>query len=69
MARPLHDQLAQFLRKRRGDQTYEQFSRRVGLSTATLHRLEQGEQNATLKTLEMITRRLRCSVHEIFESD
>ena len=33
---------------------------------ATLHRLEQGTQNVTLKTLEQITIRLKCSIGDIF---
>jgi transcriptional regulator with XRE-family HTH domain len=62
----LHEQLGQFLRKRRGDLTYAQFSRKLGISLATLQRLEHGEQNTTIKTLQQITDRLKCSIRDIF---
>ena len=58
--------LAAFLRKRRGDLTYQQFSRKTGISDSTLHRLEQGSQNVTLNTLEQISERLKCDITEIF---
>lgn len=67
MAQRLAKQLAAFLRKRRGDLTYVQFARKTGLSDSTLQRLEMGEQNVTLKTLEQIVVRLKCSVSDIFE--
>jgi hypothetical protein len=41
----------EFLRKRRGDLTYQQFSRKLGISDSTLQRLGIGHQNVTLKTL------------------
>ena len=52
---------------KRGGRTYAQFARKMGLSDSTLHRLEMGEQNVTLKTLEHITQRLRCKVADLFE--
>jgi DNA-binding Xre family transcriptional regulator len=67
MAQRLAKQLADFLRHKRGELTYAQFSRRVGLSDSTLQRLEMGEQNVTLKTLEQITSRLKCSMSDIFK--
>lgn len=33
------------------------------------HRLELGEQNVTLKTLEQICNRLRCTVTEMLGED
>jgi DNA-binding Xre family transcriptional regulator len=59
-------QLGAFLHKKRGDMTYSQFSKKVGISDSTLQRLEMGEQNVTLKTLELLTKRLNCSMGEIF---
>ena len=56
-------------RKKRGDLTYQQFSRKVGLSDSTLHRLELGQQNVTLNTLEQICDRLKCSISDIFGGD
>ncbi len=67
MAQRLAKQLGAFLRKKRGDLTYEQFSRKMGISDSTLHRMEMGQQNVTLKTLEQICDRLKCKVSQIFE--
>ena len=66
MADRLAKQLAKFLRKQRGDLTFKQFSRKVGVSDSTLHRMEMAEQNVTLKTLEQICDRLKCSVADVF---
>ncbi len=66
MAQRLAKQLGAFLRKRRGELTYQQFSRKVGISDSTLHRMEMGEQNVTLKTLEQICERLKCTISELF---
>ena len=65
VAQRLAKQLGSFLRKKRGNLTYQQFSRKMGLSDSTLHRLELGEQNVTLKTLEHLSGRLKCSVGEM----
>lgn len=67
MANRLAKRLGSYLRKRRGDLTYAQFARRVGISDSTLHRLELGDQNITLKTIEQLMDRLKCSVSELFE--
>lgn len=66
MADRLAKQLAQFLRKRRGDLTLQQFARKSGISDSTLHRMEMADQNVTLKTLELICSRLKCKVSDIF---
>jgi transcriptional regulator with XRE-family HTH domain len=62
----LRKQLADFLRKRRGDQTFQQFARKIGLSDSTLQRIEMMEQNVTIDTLEHIVNRLRCTISDIF---
>jgi DNA-binding Xre family transcriptional regulator len=66
VAHRLAKQLGAFLRKKRGDLTYLQFSRKMGISDSTLHRLELGEQNVTLRTLEQICDRLKCGVSDVF---
>jgi len=66
VARRLAKQLGAFLRKKRGDLTYQQFSRKMGISDSTLQRLEMGEQNVTLKTMEQICDRLKCNVADLF---
>jgi transcriptional regulator with XRE-family HTH domain len=69
MAQRLAKQLGAFLRKKRGDLTYQQFSRKMGISDSTLHRLEMGTQNVTLKTLEHLSDRLHCKISELFGED
>ena len=61
-------QLGAFLRKRRGEQTFSQFSRKLGLPPSTLHRLERGEQSITLGKLQGIMERLKCKLPDIFET-
>jgi DNA-binding Xre family transcriptional regulator len=67
MADRLAKQLAQFLRKQRGELTFQQFARKTGISDSTLHRMELADQNVTLKTLEQICDRLKCKVSDIFK--
>jgi len=64
----LEQQLGAFLRQKRGNATYAQFARKLGVSESTLFRLEQGEQNATLKMLQNLMDRLHCSIGDIFRS-
>ncbi|MEI7732883.1 MAG: helix-turn-helix transcriptional regulator [Verrucomicrobiota bacterium] len=66
MAKTFHQQLGRFLRQKRGELTYKQFERKLGISYVTIHRLECGEQNVTLKTLEQICKRLKCRMADIF---
>jgi len=62
----LEKQLATFLRKRRGDMTFAQFSKKLGLPTSTLHCLEQCQQSITLRRLQQIMQRLKCGLLDIF---
>lgn len=69
VAQRLAKQLGAFLRKKRGNLTYQQFSRKMGISDSTLQRLEMGEQNVTLKTLEHLSDRLHCKISELFDEE
>jgi transcriptional regulator with XRE-family HTH domain len=62
----LRKQLGSFLKRQRGEMTFVQFEKRIGISASTLHRIELGDQNVTLDTLEQIMDRLRVSMAEIF---
>jgi transcriptional regulator with XRE-family HTH domain len=62
----LRKELAEFLKKKRGEQTFAKFSRKTGLSTSTLQRIEMMQQNVSIDTLEQIVNRLRCRMSEIF---
>ena len=62
----LVENLARNLRALRGDKTQDAFARKLGISQATLARLESGAQNTTVKTLQQICKALRCNVGELF---
>ena len=67
MAASMHKQLGQFLRKRRGEMTLPAFARKLGISSSSLHRMEMGEQNVTLTTLERLLKRLKCGTADVFK--
>lgn len=54
--------------RRRGSLTQKTFARRLGISRATLTRIENCSQNATIRTLERIAKALRCDIGELFEN-
>lgn len=58
--------LGRNLRKRRGEESIRDFASRAGLSKSELHRIESGEHNPSLSTVEMICTRLKCSIGELF---
>ena len=66
MRQKLRKQLAAFLKKTRGELTFVQFEKRMGISASTLHRIELCDQNVTLDMLEAITGRLKISISDIF---
>ena len=63
----MQKQLGSFLRQKRGDLTLPVYARKLGISPSSLHRMEMGEQNVTLKTLEQLLKRLNCRVAEVFD--
>jgi DNA-binding Xre family transcriptional regulator len=66
MAVSMQKQLGQYLRKRRGEMTLPAFARKLGISSSSLHRMEMGEQNVTITTLERLLKRLKCNVSDVF---
>jgi len=62
----LEQQLGAFIRKKRGNQTFVEFGRIVGLPPSTVHRLEQRQQSITLRNLQHIMLRMKCSLTDIF---
>lgn len=58
--------LAANLKKRRGNLSQEAFARKIGISRATLNRLESCSQNTTIKTLQQIAKALRCEITDLF---
>lgn len=66
MQNKLEKQLADFLRKERGELTYQQFARKLGITQSSLFRLEQCQQSITLRRLQQIMERLKCRLADIF---
>jgi len=62
----LEVELGRFLRKKRGETTFRQFSKKLGLPPSTLFRLEMGYQSITLRRLQHIMGRLNCTLADIF---
>lgn len=61
--------LAQNLRAMRGRETQSTFARRAGMNQASINRIEQGQQNVTLDTLEKLCKRFKCSVSDLLEKN
>lgn len=59
--------LAANLKDRRGNQSQETFARKLGISRATLTRIENASQNITIDTLERIASALRCDASELLK--
>ena len=66
MAEPLQKQLGRYLRQRRGRLSLPAFARKLGISSSSLQRIEIGEQNVTLRTLELLLKRLKCRWSDVF---
>ena len=66
---PLDKQLGDFLRRKRGEQTFAEFSRKLGLPPSTLYRLERCEQSLTLGRLHQIMAQLKCRLLDIFPAE
>ena len=62
----LATRLGRRLQELRGEESQLQFARKLGVSKSSLNRMELGEQNVSLKTLDTLCRRLRCDVSELF---
>ncbi len=62
----LANSLSKNIRALRGNKTQDAFARKLGISQATLARLESSGQNTTIKTLQQICKTLRCDIGELF---
>jgi DNA-binding Xre family transcriptional regulator len=62
----LAQRLARGLALMRGEESQNRFARRLGISNASLNRIENRGQNVSLKTLEMLCRRLKCDIGDLF---
>jgi transcriptional regulator with XRE-family HTH domain len=62
-------QLAEFLRKERGNLSYAEFAKKVGLSHTTIHRIERGEHHLTLNKLETVLDKLKKRLSDVFPDE
>jgi transcriptional regulator with XRE-family HTH domain len=64
-------QLADALRRMREDAelTHAKMAKRLGISRPTYTRLENADQNTTLKTLGHLCRALGCDIGELFRGE
>jgi putative transcriptional regulator len=62
----LAKRLGSRLRELRGDIPQVRFAQKLGISKSSLNRIEMGEQNVTLDTLEILCERLKCDVADVF---
>jgi len=61
--------LGKHLRSLRGDLSQLQFAKKLGISSSSLNRMEIGEQNVTLDTLEHLCRKLKCEAKDLLQED
>ena len=66
MGKSLDRQFGRFLRERRGQDSYETFASKLGISASTLYRLENAQQSVTLGKMEDILKRLKVEVHDVW---
>lgn len=62
----LGKRLAKGLAQIRGEESQNQFAKKLGISNATLNRLENKVQNISLATIEKLCRNLDCDVADLF---
>ena len=63
----LSSQLAKTIKKRRGEMSQRAFAKRIGVSSTTIRRMENEEQNVTIKTLQHLMKIFRCSIEDLFK--
>lgn len=62
----LRNQIGVKLRKIRGTRTQVDFAKIIGISKSSLNRMEIGEQNISIDTIEIICYKLKISASEFF---
>ena len=58
--------LARGLAQLRGKESQNRFARKLGVSNATLNRIENQRQNVSLSILEKFCRNLKCDIADLF---
>lgn len=64
-----HKNLAKSVRRLRGNATQTDFGKRLGISHATINRIEQQNQNVTLQLLERFCTVLKVSPNDLLTKD
>ena len=65
----LDARLAKFLRKQRGELSYEAFARKLSIGHMTARRLESGEHHITLRKLGVIMAKLKVRLSDVFPEE
>lgn len=55
------------LRARPGELTQKEFARIIGINQASMNRIELGEQDVTIDTLQLICDRLKCHAGDLLD--
>ena len=62
----LRERLARFIREKRGDIPQREFARKIGVTQSTVMRIENRDQNVTIKTLETLCRAFHADIGDLF---
>ncbi len=62
----LQKRLAKGLARFRGEESQNRFARKLGISNASLNRIENQRQNVSLDTLEKLCIHLNCDIVDLF---
>ncbi len=57
---------SKFLKTLRGDRSYAQLAKELGIAESTLYRLINGDQSATLRGVENVLQKLGLSPADVF---
>ena len=69
MRKGFDHQLAQYLRKARGEMSYAQFAKKTGVAAMTLFRIEKQEMHLSLDKLETVVNKLKIKLSDIFPEE
>jgi transcriptional regulator with XRE-family HTH domain len=69
MRKSFDGQLAQFVRKARGEMSYARFAKKTGLAAMTLFRVEKREIHLSLDKLETMVNKLRIKLSDVFPDE
>ena len=62
----LRERLAKFIREKRGETPQREFARKIGVAQSTIMRIENLDQNVTIKTLENLCRAFHADIGDLF---